>query len=114
MNKDVVFARINIYEGGRLLTQVQPEKHFHFKFEQPQTEIAVASTLVRDLYVVLLGWEDDGSVTVRINENPLIAFLWLGGLMILAGSIYVLFARTKPAAAAADSRSQRTRGGRGG
>ncbi len=100
INKDVVYARIRLFEQGRLLGEVQPEKHFHFKFEQPQTEIAVASTLARDLYVVLLGWEDDGSVTVRINDNPLIAFLWLGGLMILAGSVYVLFRSSNPAAAA--------------
>ncbi len=98
VNKDVVYARIRLYEQGRLLDEVQPEKHFHFKFEQPQTEIAVASGLTRDLYVVLLGWEGDGSVTVRINDNPLIAFLWLGGLMILAGSVYVVFRSSKPAA----------------
>jgi cytochrome c-type biogenesis protein CcmF len=101
INKDVVYARIRLFEQGRVLGEVQPEKHFHFKFEQPQTEVAVASSLARDLYVVLLGWEDDGSVTVRINENPLIAFLWLGGLMILAGSVFVLFRSPKPAPAAA-------------
>jgi len=99
-NKDVVYARIKLFEKGRLLGEVRPEKHFHFKFEQPQTEIAIASSLTRDLYVVLLGWEEDGSVTVRVNDNPLIAFLWLGGLMILAGSVYVLFRTSKPAAAA--------------
>jgi len=100
VNKDVVYARIRLFEQGRVLGEVRPEKHFHFKFEQPQTEIAVSSSLARDLYVVLLGWEDDGSVTVRINENPLIAFLWLGGLMILAGSVYVLFRSSKTAAVA--------------
>ncbi|RPI28040.1 MAG: heme lyase CcmF/NrfE family subunit [Acidobacteria bacterium] len=91
VNKDVVYAKINLYEGDSFIGQVQPEKHFHFKFEQPQTEIAIASTLTRDLYVVLLGWEDDGRVTVRVNVNPMIAFLWIGGLMIMAGSVYVLF-----------------------
>jgi len=100
INKDVVYAQIRLYERGRLLGEVRPEKHFHFKFEQPQTEIAIASSLTRDLYVVLMGWEDDGSVTVRINDNPVIAFLWLGGLMILAGSVYALFKSSKPAAIA--------------
>ncbi|RPJ85953.1 MAG: heme lyase CcmF/NrfE family subunit [Acidobacteria bacterium] len=100
INKDVVYAQIRLYERGRLLGEVRPEKHFHFKFEQPQTEIAIASSLTRDLYVVLMGWEDDGSVTVRINDNPMIAFLWLGGLMILAGSVYALFKSSKPAAIA--------------
>ncbi|MFB3906425.1 MAG: heme lyase CcmF/NrfE family subunit [Acidobacteriota bacterium] len=94
-NKDVVFARIRLFEQGRLLGEVRPEKHFHFKFEQPQTEISINSRLTRDLYVVLLGWEKDGSVTVRINDNPLIVFLWLGSLMILAGSVYVLFRSSK-------------------
>ncbi|RPJ51099.1 MAG: heme lyase CcmF/NrfE family subunit, partial [Acidobacteria bacterium] len=100
INKDIVYAQIRLYERGRLLGEVRPEKHFHFKFEQPQTEIAIASSLTRDLYVVLMGWEDDGSVTVRINDNPVIAFLWLGGLMILAGSVYALFKSSKPAAIA--------------
>jgi len=101
VNKDVVYARIRLFEKGRVLGEVRPEKHLHFKFEQPQTEIAIASSLARDLYVVLLGWENDGSVTVRINDNPVIAFLWLGGLMILAGSVYVLFRGSRAPAAAA-------------
>jgi len=94
VNKDVVYALINLFQGDRFIKEVRPEKHFHFKFEQPQTEIAIASSLARDLYVVLLGWEENGTVTVRINVNPLIAFLWAGGIMILAGSIYALFPST--------------------
>jgi cytochrome c-type biogenesis protein CcmF len=94
-NKNVVYARIGISSGERFVGEVRPEKHFHFKFEQPQTEVAIKSRLTEDVYFVLLGWEQDGTVVARINVNPFISLLWLGGLMIMAGGLYVLLPSPK-------------------
>jgi cytochrome c-type biogenesis protein CcmF len=102
VNKDVVFARVRLFEGGRFIGEARPEKHFHFKFEQPQTEVAVYSRPAEDVYLVLQGWEDNGTVFVRVNVNPLISLLWLGGLMILAGGTYVML----PSKARAESSIQ--------
>ncbi len=90
IGKDVVFARIRFYKDGSLIGEARPEKHFHRKFEQPQTEVAILPKLKEDVYVVLMGWEQDGTVFARVNINPGIWLLWLGGLIILAGGLIVM------------------------
>lgn len=90
IGKDVVFARIRFYKNGRLIGEAQPEKQFHRKFEQPQTEVSILPKLKEDVYVVLMGWEQDGTVFARVNINPGIWLLWLGGLIILAGGVIVM------------------------
>jgi len=91
IGKDVVYAKIQVYKQGRLIGVAQPEKHFHRKFEQPQTEVSILPKLKEDIYVVLMGWEQDGPVFARVNINPGIWLLWLGSLVILAGGVVVLF-----------------------
>ncbi len=100
IGKDVVFARIRFYKDGRLIGETQPEKHFHRKFEQPQTEVAILPRLKEDVYVVLMGWEQDGTVFARVNINPGIWLLWLGGLIILAGGLIVMLPARRQAATA--------------
>ncbi len=91
VGKDVVYAKIRVYKNGRLIGVAQPEKHFHRKFEQPQTEVSILPKLKEDIYIVLMGWEQNGTVFARVNINPGIWLLWLGGLIILAGGVVVLF-----------------------
>lgn len=78
---------------GRLLAQLQPALDFHFKVPggQRETEVAIKSFLTRDLYVVLTGVNTDGTVTYKIFLNPLVSFVWLGGLILVFGSFVVVW-----------------------
>lgn len=52
---------------------------------------ALRSRLREDLYVVLAGWARDGTTaTLKVFVNPLASFLWLGGLVLLAGGATAL------------------------
>jgi peroxiredoxin len=47
-----------------------------------------------DLYVTLSGWtEDESTVALKVVINKLVNFLWLGGLMLLAGGALALWPR---------------------
>jgi cytochrome c-type biogenesis protein CcmF len=40
---------------------------------------------------VLAGWEADGSASFLIFVNPLVVWLWVGGLIVLFGSFITLW-----------------------
>ena len=99
--KDVVFAQIAVFKGGRKIDDLYPEKDFHHKSEQPMTEVKIRSTLKEDLYLVLSGWEEGGEATFHVFINPLVQLIWIGiGVMVLGG-VFVLFPDKKSAPAVA-------------
>ena len=81
-----LIATLQVSDHGRHITVLEPEKRFYKKPEQPATEVAFRSTLRDDLYVVLGAAEDDGTATFQAFINPLVAWLWLGGLVLMAGT----------------------------
>jgi cytochrome c-type biogenesis protein CcmF len=54
---------------------------------QSLTHVAISSTPIADVYVVLAGMNDDGSASFRIFINPLVAWIWAGGAIIILGVI---------------------------
>jgi len=54
---------------------------------QSLTHVAISSTPVADVYVILAGMNDDGSASFRIFVNPLVAWIWAGGAIIILGII---------------------------
>ena len=54
---------------------------------QSLTHVAISSTPVADVYVVLAGTNDDGSASFQIFVNPLVSWIWAGGAIIILGVI---------------------------
>jgi cytochrome c-type biogenesis protein CcmF len=54
---------------------------------QSLTHVAISSTPVADVYVILNGINDDGSASFRILVNPLVGWIWAGGAIIIFGVI---------------------------
>jgi cytochrome c-type biogenesis protein CcmF len=99
--KDVVTASLDIFSQGGKIGELQPQKHFHHKSEQPMTEVKIRSTLAEDLYLVLADWDDDGHVTFHAFINPLVQFIWLGIAVMVLGGLFVLLPNRKPGPAVA-------------
>ena len=71
-------ARVAVSRGGRQLTTLYPERRFYFAQNQPTTEVALRTSLLEDLYIILAGFEPTGTATFKVFVNPLVAWLWLG------------------------------------
>jgi cytochrome c-type biogenesis protein CcmF len=84
-------ARLALYEGERPLGVMAPEKRVYFVEQQPASVPSVYSTLGEDLYVVLTAIEPDGSATLKIYRNPLVNWIWIGGAVLVLGSLLVLW-----------------------
>jgi len=98
-----VLATVEVSRHGRWLTTLYPEKRFYFAQNQPTTEVALRTSLFDDLYVILAGFEPSGVATFKVFVNPLVLWLWIGGLVIVTGTIIALW----PERSAARSRDRR-------
>ncbi|MCX8068586.1 MAG: redoxin domain-containing protein [Anaerolineae bacterium] len=80
------WAVLSVYRNGAYWVTLQPRLEQYANFDQTVTIPALRAGLREDLYVVLTGWSADGSLaTFKVFINPLASFLWLGGLVFLAG-----------------------------
>jgi cytochrome c-type biogenesis protein CcmF len=62
-----------------------PHKNFYTNFENPVSVVAIRTTPKEDLYVILAGWEGE-VVSLKAYVNPLIVWLWVGGVVMLLGT----------------------------
>ncbi len=69
----------------------------------PSTEVAIYSTMAGDLYVVLAGWDEFGTVVgFQLFWNPTMSWLWFGGIVLVAGTLFALWPRPERAPAPAE------------
>ncbi len=97
-------ARVRLESDGRLISYLWPGKRFYPGFierEGPTTEVAIHSSVWRDVYVVLAGWDDTGRLAgLKVYVNPLVNLIWLGGLILIAGTGIALWPRRHAASTA--------------
>jgi cytochrome c-type biogenesis protein CcmF len=49
--------------------------------------IALKSNFIEDLYIIFSRWHKDGSAAFKILVNPLVSFIWLGGVILVIGTL---------------------------
>jgi cytochrome c-type biogenesis protein CcmF len=71
---------------GRVLGQSYPHRDFYQRQQHTATIPDVSGTFNNELYVLLAGWDDDGaSASFQVYINPLINYIWLGGILMIVG-----------------------------
>ena len=84
-------ATVNILVDGQQIDTMHPEKRFYKKQNQPTTEVDIRPTLVEDLYVVLGSYDEpSGLATFQVFINPLVSWIWMGGLILILGTCVVM------------------------
>jgi cytochrome c-type biogenesis protein CcmF len=84
-------AVMKVYKNGKLIDTLLPERRFYKAKEEPTTEVALRSSLKEDLYVVLSGFTPSTSRAVmHVFLNPLVSWIWIGGLVFMLGTIVCL------------------------
>ncbi|MBI4042775.1 MAG: heme lyase CcmF/NrfE family subunit [Deltaproteobacteria bacterium] len=79
-----------IDKKGRPIEVLTPERRFYFASEQPTTEVAIRSTLKEDLYLVVSGTKSSGKVVLNAYVNPLVAWIWIGGIIYILGTMITI------------------------
>jgi cytochrome c-type biogenesis protein CcmF len=109
-SKMVVTAEVSVYKGDRFISTLSPEVYFHANFVDPETgepdafsEVAIRSTLIEDLYVILAGWEPVDSEDLSqgyiagfsVRINPLVIWIWIGGGVFLLGGLLAFWSERR-------------------
>ena len=82
-------ARFSILRDGAVVDAMLPEQRFYELRGMATTETAIRSELAGDLYI-FFGDEDAGAVVAQTYWNPLVGLVWLGWMVVLAGSFLSL------------------------
>jgi len=84
-------ATIDVDRGGKSLMMLYPQRRFYPSNEESGTMVAISSTLKEDLYVVYAGRSPDTNMPViHAYLNPLVKWIWLGGVVVVFGTILAL------------------------
>ena len=100
--KEIYQANISAWRDGEAVEALTPQRNLHKVQQQYQSEVAIASGPIEDLYVVVTAVDPDGAASVRAFVNPLTWWIWAGAVVMALG-MSVLLSETSPAAQRAPS-----------
>lgn len=88
---DTEYALLDVFRGGKKVTQLAPEKRFYQASQTNSTVVANHSTLASDLYVIYEGKnpETDRPI-IKVFLNPLMNWIWIGVGIVAAGTLVAL------------------------
>ena len=90
-NFDTEYALLDVYRGGKKITQLAPERRFYQASQTSSTMVALHSTLASDLYVIYEGRNPDtDKPIIKVFLNPLMNWIWIGVLIVVGGTFLAL------------------------
>lgn len=101
--KRVFAATLAVRRGGEQIATLYPQRNFHTAQRQWQSEVAIRTTPIEDLYVVITSFDPDGSASIRAFVNPLTWWIWVGAAVMASGMIFIM-AGPAPVEVAVDAR----------
>src|SRR5208283_5270303 len=92
-NPNYMWSRgiFQVSKDGQPLGTLRPEKRFFKASKESTSEVAIRQRLNEDLYVNFGGMSDDGQrAVIQAFVNPLVTWVWLGGLVLIGGTLVCL------------------------
>ena len=90
---DVVDSSTN-----QLLVNLKPEKRIYFYWNsdpekrQPHSELDIYSTIQKDIYSIFSGYDAQKNIGYfKIMINPLVNWVWIGGVLMVIGSLFAFW-----------------------
>jgi cytochrome c-type biogenesis protein CcmF len=93
-NKRMVFADVDVARNGRTIERLTPAKFIYKKQpDSPTTEVAIGHRLRDDVYVIVgtINPQNRNIAAFQIHINPLVTWIWLGCLVLIAGSVVCMW-----------------------
>jgi cytochrome c-type biogenesis protein CcmF len=90
-------ATVGVFENGRKVALMHPERRLYKASQQPTTEVSIRSTLKEDLYVVYAATpqQEGGKAIMQVFLNPLVMWVWIGGIVLGLGTLIAMLPNKK-------------------
>jgi cytochrome c-type biogenesis protein CcmF len=83
-------ADMRLLKDGKLLTEMHPEKRFFPLENGNQTDVAIRTNILADVYAVIGDPDGKGGFLLRLYYNPLVPLIWLGAAAMAFGGLVSL------------------------
>ncbi len=93
---EAFIAKLTVLRNGKYLTTLYPEKRLYFAQNQPTTEVALRTRPFEDLYIIMAGFEPSKTATFKVFVNPLVFWMWMGGLVMVLGTAIAIWPERYP------------------
>jgi cytochrome c-type biogenesis protein CcmF len=103
LNRRVLAVSFAVTKDGKPMGLLSSEKRQHFDSRdqmsfEPSTEVGILGAPKQDVYLVFTGAADKDTAAVHINFNPLVWWVWFGGIMMAFGGLIVMWPQAERAA----------------
>jgi len=104
--RSVIGATLDVLaKDGSVKGALEPRMNFYRVSDQPVPTPDVKSSIRGDLYANLMAFESNGSTaTIKLIVEPLVPWIWFGGLVVVLGAIVGLPYRGRVRSAPAPAR----------
>ena len=86
-NYDAIEADVEVVRDGKVIAHLKPQKRTYWVQQNPMTEADIRVGPGRDLFVALGEDLGAGKWSMRIQDKPLIRYVWFGALIMAIGGI---------------------------
>jgi cytochrome c-type biogenesis protein CcmF len=96
LNRQTTAVLLDSYRNGKKVGVIKTEKRQYMDSRgaptfQPATEVGIMEGIREDVYVVLAGVIGEDTAEMRITFNPLVWWVWYGGLIMAIGGLIVMW-----------------------
>jgi cytochrome c-type biogenesis protein CcmF len=102
LNRHVTAVSLKPTRDGQPMPLIETEKRQHFDSQgnptfEPSTAVGILERPAEDVYVVLTGVRENDAAELRITFNPLVWWVWYGGITMALGGLIVMWPQTQRA-----------------
>jgi cytochrome c-type biogenesis protein CcmF len=103
LNRNTMAVVLDATVDGKPAGLIKTEKRQHVDSRgiptfEPSTEVGIRESAKQDVYVTLAGVTGESTAELRVTFNPLVVWVWTGGLMMALGGIIVMWPQAERAA----------------
>jgi cytochrome c-type biogenesis protein CcmF len=90
-DKLVAEAILEVSHDSGTPVVLRPARHLHLLQNEWTTEVAIHSSWSGDFYTVLHAGLGDGRVSMSLVNNPMIRWIWIGGMLTTASAVVAIW-----------------------
>jgi cytochrome c-type biogenesis protein CcmF len=96
LNRQVTAVTLKPWRDGRAMPLIESEKRQHVDSRgqptfEPSTAVGIYERASQDVYVVFTGQTGQDTAEIRITFNPLVWWVWYGGMVMALGGLIVMW-----------------------